>query len=1694
MKKQYYPLLSSIAIAVCILATPFCTSAQVHVKKAKSSLNCNQPPILHCPPNLDACPGSSIDPNITEHATAFPGGPECGIPIVSHIDNIIKTGNCSGSQLVQRIWTAQDPDDSNLRAFCIQYLSTLDTTGPVFSNCPRDTSILTNSNCVANYSWKMPWVSDVCGNFSVSSSHTNGSEFSVGIHHIVFTATDACGNSSTCGFRLEVISNCCIAPPKITCPPDFFSCPSAGTDTSVTGKPVVEKATAFCNEPILSYSDKVTEVSSCKLQIERKWTAQDPLNPQLNVSCVQKIILQDTTPPVFTFCPPNVTVQSGPDCTAIVNWQTPTAVDDCGPVSISSSVPSGWLFHLGYSLITVTATDICGNTSKCEFLIFIEDHCCQKPPVIQCPADYIGCPGSILEPAITGHASATPGDINCNTPVLQFTDHYVNSNDCATEIERTWKATDPDNHSLFSTCIQKITLKDTIPPQFTFCPPNITVQSGPDCTAIVNWQEPTAVDNCGPVQITSSVPSGWLFHLGYSLITVIATDRCGNTSKCEFLIFIEDNCCNKAPVIQCPADYTGCPGSSIEPSVTGHATATPGNPNCNAPVLSFSDHTLSSSDCTTEIERTWKATDPNNNLFTTCVQKIKLEDKTAPVITFCPPDVTVQSGSDCTAIFFWNQPEASDNCTTVHVSTSIPNGSVFQIGQTTVTVTATDACGNSSTCQFTITVTENCCKNPPIITCPADFTGCPSSDLEPSTTGTATALPGDPHCSQPVITYNDVPVKYINCYLEVNRTWTATDPSNLNLKSTCVQKLYLKDETAPVITFCPPDITVQSDDDCTASVNWNQPEATDNCGATTIFTSKPSGFRFQIGTSPVFVIATDACGNQSACQFFVTVTENCCNGAPVIECPADYHGCPGSSTDIFVTGKATVDPLKPICVQPFLTFSDSTVSTDPCRTVINRIWKAVNPKSNASSTCIQTIILEDVDSPVFASCPHDVTVDPQYNCNAVVNWDFPVANDNCGLKNILATHQSGETFTKGVTRVVFTASDNCGNTSTCWFFITVTDNCCDQNPVIHCPSDYTSCPGPGINPAVTGTATADPGKPTCLAPVISYTDSIISNGPCPGAIKLIRKWIAVDPNISTLRAECKQLIDIKDTAPPQIRNMPSDLTVNAKGACDVPMFWNKPEAFDNCGISSFTSNFKSGARFSAGISTIIYTAVDLCGLVTTDSFHINVSGTEIGINCPDDTTVIRLDPFVNGVFVDWNTPQVKHCTSCKTSLPGFIYMGDLDGHSYFCSTGPAKWGTAKFICEQLGGKLAVINSLKENKFLASKLMGLTAWVGGTDERTEGHFEWIDNSPFSFTSWSPGQPNNGDGLDDYIELLPDGTWNDQNGNLLREYICEITCYDLTQTGGTPQGELLPCGKNKITYVAQKDGKSDTCSFNITVDCDKESIYCKAKGLDSKYMFINRVEFAGIDTITGDNGGYHYFNKACGTILPNKTYPICVTPGFLSTTYKVYWKIWIDFNADGFFDPVTEEVVYGFGTTTMCANLTMPQFLPSKQTRMRVIMSYSGYPVSPCSSPLFGEVEDYCILMNGATANLPENEIKPVHFNSVQLHCAANCAENEKSVGEINSNLFQNARQKEKSPFEVDLFPNPSSNEVNVVSPKDELGDYEIYDHHGKMVQRSVERKKGNAFSFSVGEWPNGIYTILLYNNTGEQLIKRFMVNH
>ncbi|HMW39424.1 MAG: HYR domain-containing protein [Saprospiraceae bacterium] len=1177
--------------------------------------------------------------------------------------------------------------------------------------------------------------------------------------------------------------------------------------------------------------------------------------------------------------------------------------------------------------------------------------------------------------------------------------------------------------------------------------------------------------------------------LGALMLTLHAQPR---SRFWSLMTFLHQNACNSNPIITCPPDFVACPSASLNPSNTGFATGAPGGPNCSPPVMSYHDDTISVGPCSGAIElrRTWTATDPQNpNLTSSCLQKIILSDKESPQLNNCPGSIDVKAGSDCKAHVTWSAPTVTDNCGKLFLTVTHISGDAFPIGVTTVTYLAEDLCGNTSSCAFSITVSGTCCKTKPKIQCPADFSGCPGDSLNEEHTGKPIVVQGDSSCNQPSISYRDSVLSKGPCpgALNLIRIWKAADPYDSTLFSSCTQHIEFKDQIAPSITGMPSNITVNPSVDCKAMVIWTPPVSTDNCGKVKLTSNFVPGSLFSEGVNTITYTASDDCGNFVTASFLITVTP-CCHNQPLIQCPLNFTGCPGTSTEPLVTGTAIATKPNPGCGTPVVSYTDSVVNyTCPGSKMLFRKWKATDPNdSNLVAYCVQLIELKDVTPPVFNACPANITVNTNtIDCKAVVIWTPPAVSDNCGHVQLTSNFAPGYAFPVGTTTVNYTAQDDCGNTIQHIFTITVVNTCCNTKPKIICPPDYKGCPTEQCGTNISGTATAEPGAPGCPQPILSFRDSLLNiYSYCLNAKKFIRIWRATDPNDPKNFVECNQLIDLIDKTPPVWSYCPPDITVQANGECEKAVTWIPPTATDNCGgMVQITSNYVPGQKFPAGTTVVVYTAKDPCGNSINHSFRITVLGAGLQIDCPQDIVVERTDPYLPGAYVNWSHPKVTTCGSCQDSLKGFIYMGTWNGSKYYCSKTTETWTAARAICSSLGGYLCVINSADENTFVASKLMGGTAYIGLHDSNIEGFFEWVDQSSVNYTNWYAGQPNNANGDQDFVEMLPDGTWNDQYANTYREFICEIPCYTISQIEGPPCGSLFKCGTTKITYVATQGQYTDTCSFNVTVKCNN-SKYCESRAQNCGFMWIKNVSLANINNTTGSSGGYAYYPTPCGELKWGKTYDLCLTPGFSNNVYTVYWKVWIDYNADGDFLDADEFVAYGYGNGTLCGTITLPWNCQCTMTntRMRVSMAYGGYPGNSCCIFSYGEVEDYCININKNTLVPDVTSLLRISLDAVSLngHADPNVLLDQEPL----TRLFPEPS--------IELIPNPASEivQVNVISAEKAM--LRIYTADGLQVYETAVTQ--SSYLLNVSEWSNGLYFVTLEDSHNSKVVSKLSVMH
>lgn len=256
---------------------------------------------------------------------------------------------------------------------------------------------------------------------------------------------------------------------------------------------------------------------------------------------------------------------------------------------------------------------------------------------------------------------------------------------------------------------------DTTPPVITI-PADITVNNDPgQSTANVTFEVTATDDVDEDVPVVCDPESGTDFPIGTTTVNCTATDAAGNEATGSFTVIVEDN---EPPVITVPEDitaYTGAENCSAHVEFTVTATdnsETDVTIECVPASGSTFEKGLTTVTCT--------ATDESGN-SSTAQFNVSVIDDAAPVIA-CPEDITVgpDPGSNTAVVNF--AATATDNCDNdVAISYSMPPGSAFPIGKTTVLCTAADDDGNQSICEFTITVEDAKDVEPPVITVANDF-------------------------------------------------------------------------------------------------------------------------------------------------------------------------------------------------------------------------------------------------------------------------------------------------------------------------------------------------------------------------------------------------------------------------------------------------------------------------------------------------------------------------------------------------------------------------------------------------------------------------------------------------------------------------------------------------------------------------------------------------------------------------------------------------------------------------------------------------------------------------------------------------------------------------------------------------------------------------------------------------------------
>ncbi|WP_159521578.1 HYR domain-containing protein [Sunxiuqinia indica] len=204
----------------------------------------------------------------------------------------------------------------------------------------------------------------------------------IGENELTLSVTDIYGNVSTCVSTVTVEDN---SKPVAICKDVTVYLDETGF-VQIDGPTVDNGSYDACGVHIVPYVN--TEKFHC-----------DDLGPNLitltvndyhgNYDFCESIVTvaDSIKPEIDSMEDISTVVASADDCSVVVEFETPTATDICGGVTVeqTAGLASGSEFPVGTTVVTFTATDASGNTSESSFAVTVAG--INKAPVIDAIAD-----------------------------------------------------------------------------------------------------------------------------------------------------------------------------------------------------------------------------------------------------------------------------------------------------------------------------------------------------------------------------------------------------------------------------------------------------------------------------------------------------------------------------------------------------------------------------------------------------------------------------------------------------------------------------------------------------------------------------------------------------------------------------------------------------------------------------------------------------------------------------------------------------------------------------------------------------------------------------------------------------------------------------------------------------------------------------------------------------------------------------------------------------------------------------------------------------------------------------------------------------------------------------------------------------------------------------------------------------------
>jgi len=1104
---------------------------------------------------LDASGNASITASQIDNGSSD----ACGIESITVSPNTFTCANVGANTVTLTV-----TDNSGNTSICTATVTVEDATPPT-ALCQNITVQLDATGNVSITAAQINNGSyDNCGIDTITVAPYTFTCANVGANMVLLTVTDVNGNVSTCDALVTVVDP---TMPTALCQNITVQLDASGF-VNITAAQVDNGSSDNCGIATMTVAPDAFTCSN----VGPNTVTLTVTDVYGNVStCTAIITVQDATLPVAVCQDITVQLDVSGNASITASQINNGSSDACGIESITVSPNTFTCSNVGQNMVTLTVTDMNGNSSICTATVVVED---VNPPTAICQS-------ITVQLDATGQASITAAQINngssdnCGIDTM-----YVapDSFTCADLGANMVILTVIDVNGNTSTCNALVTVEDAAAP-VALCH-DITVQL--DASGFVTIT-PDMVDNgssdlCGIASMTVSPHAFTCSNVGANTVTLTVTDVSGNTSTCTATVTVQDV---TPPVALCQNVTVTLNGAGVA-SITASQINNGSNDACGIDSMTVAPSTFTCANVGQNTV-TLTVTDVNGNTAT-CTATVTVQDVVPPV-AICQNIIVQLDGQGIATVTAAQINNGSyDNCGIDTMTVSPTTFTCANIGQNIVALTVTDVGGNMSTCYATVTVEDT--------TAPVAL--CHDIILQLNPSGFASLAPGQinngssDNCGIASVTV------YPNTFTCSNvgaNTVTMTVYDYHGNVSTCTATVTVLDVTPPV-AVCQ-NLTIPLDASGFASITASQINngSNDACGIDTM-SVVPNVFTCaDIGVNLVTLTVVDVNGNVSACTANVTV----------VDVTPPIAVCQNLTVQLNDQGNASITAAQinngshDACGIDTMTIYPSVFT---CANIgSNLVTLTVTDVNGNVSTCNALVNVEDTIVPT-AIC-HNITI--QLDAMGLATISAGQINDGsydaCGIATVTVEPNTFDCTNVGANTVVLTVTDVNGNVSTCTATVTVEDV---TPPVAMCHDLTVQLDATGnavIIPADINNGSTDICGIDSLS-VIPNTFTCSNVGPNSVAL------IVIDVNGNM--AVCNSTVTVVDVTPPVAVCQNITLPLNAQGTASITAGDINNGSYDACGIDTMTVSQSIFTCDNVGANMVILTVTDVNGNVSTCNALVTV--------------------------------------------------------------------------------------------------------------------------------------------------------------------------------------------------------------------------------------------------------------------------------------------------------------------------------------------------------------------------------------------------------------------------------------------------------------------------------------------------------